>query len=175
MKGVTLIGMPGAGKSTIGKMLANRLGLRFVDLDIFIKDRNGRSHADILEKDGEARLLQLENDYTLTLDLSRTVFSPGGSIVYSPKAIEKLRKETAVIYLDLPLEEVYRRLGPNLDSRGIVGLREKGLKILFEERTPLYQSFAHHTIDCWNLSDAEIISKIVKFVSTEFAKSRTIY
>ena len=124
MKGITLIGMPGSGKSTIGKKLAERLKFRFVDLDELIKEKIGRSHAEILEKDGRDALINLENQLTLELNFENTIFSPGGSIIYSLVAMEKLRAETTVIYLELQLQEIQKRLGKNPNSRGIVGLQE---------------------------------------------------
>lgn len=162
MKGITLIGMPGAGKSTVGKMLAEQLGWKFVDLDILIKEKEGRSHADILEKDGEARLLDLENQYTLALNLEKAVFSPGGSIIYSPAAMEKLKNDTAIFYLEMPLDKIKKRLGPRPDKRGIVGLKEKGLAKLFEERAPLYRKLAHHIIDCSEIGDKKIANVILQ-------------
>ena len=163
MKGITLIGMPGAGKSTIGKMLAERLGHNFVDLDILIKEKEGRSHADILEQDGTETLLAAEEKHTLGLNLEKTVFAPGGSIVYSPRAMEKISGETILIYLSLPLSEIKRRLGKNIHSRGIVGLKEKGLASLFNERTPLYQNAAHFVIDSASLTDEAAVEKVLEF------------
>lgn len=160
MKGITLIGMPGAGKSTIGKLLAKKLGYKFVDLDFLIKEKEGRSHADILEKDGVEALLGVEEKHTLDLDLDKIVFSPGGSIIYSPEAMEKLKDETRIIYLELPLGDIKKRLGKNIETRGIVGLKEKGPENLFQERTPLYESFADHIIHCANLEDKKIVEKI---------------
>ena len=152
--------MPGAGKSTIGKMLAKQLGFEFVDLDILIKEKEGKSHDKIAREKGDAELLRLENLYTLDLDLADTVFSPGGSIVYSSEAMDKLKKETQIIYLELPLEEIKKRLGKKASTRGIIGFKEKGLDGLFSERTPLYESFADHTIFCSGLSDKQILEKI---------------
>lgn len=188
MKGITLIGMPGAGKSTIGKTLADRLGFQFVDLDVLICEKEGRSHDQISREKGDAELMRLEEKYTLELDFSCflhsrgrfriaevpakrgvearcscTVFSPGGSIVYSPRAMEKLRAETTVVYLELPLLEIENRLGNGAATRGIVGLSEKGLGGLFEERASLYQSFAHQTINCFGLNDKTIVEKIANF------------
>lgn len=164
MKGVTLIGMPGAGKSTIGKMLAKQIGFKFVDLDILIKEKEGRSQADILEKDGADALLSAEEKHTMDLDLGKTVFSPGGSIIYSPEAMEKLKNETRVIYLELPLKDIKKRLGKNIFTRGIVGLKEKGIDDLFAERIPLYKSFANHIISCFTLTDKSIVNKIINLI-----------
>ena len=160
MKSITLIGMPGVGKSTIGRILAERLGFKFVDLDVLIYDKEGKSHDVVARESGDHKLMELENKYTLELDLTNTIFSPGGSIVYSPQAMEKLQNETNIIYLDLPLEELKGRLSHNLETRGIVGLTEKGLDGLFAERTPLYRKFAHHIVDCLGLNEEEIINRI---------------
>jgi len=164
MKGITLIGMPGSGKSTIGKMLADVLKRKFADLDILILKKEGRSHADILEKDGEEELLRLEEKYTLGIDLFNTVFSPGGSIVYSDLAMKKLERETEIFYFMLPVEEIKRRLGGAINKRGIVGLREKGLKRLFQERDILYRKFSDKIIDCGGLNKKEIMESIQQFL-----------
>ncbi|MBI4992478.1 MAG: shikimate kinase [Candidatus Harrisonbacteria bacterium] len=161
MKGVTLIGMPGSGKSTVGKLLASRLNLNFVDLDLLIKEKTGKTHQEILEKSGDKELLKLEEQYTLQLNFANTVFSPGGSIIYSPAAMAKLIRETNIFYLNLPLEEIKKRLGENIDYRGIVGLKEKGIEGLFEERVPAYQSCAHYTLDCHGFDEKRIAEGIL--------------
>lgn len=163
-KGITLIGMPGAGKSTVGKLLAKKIGYDFLDLDILIKEKEGRGHAEIVKEKGDAELMRLEELHTLGLDLNKTVFSPGGSIVYSAAAMEKLRAETKIIYLELPLSEIKRRLGKSANDRGIVGLAEKGLDGLYGERAPLYEKFAHHTINCRQIPSVEVAEKINAFL-----------
>ncbi len=160
MKSITLIGMPGSGKSTIGRLLAQRLKTRFLDLDETIRDKEKKTHSQIMKESGEKELLKLEEFYTLGLDFSSLVFSPGGSIVYSPKAMEKIKKESRVVYLELPLEEIKKRLGNEAENRGIVGLAEKGVGKLFGERTPLYKKFADFTLNCSGLGVEEIIGKI---------------
>ena len=105
VKGITLVGMPGSGKSTAGKALAKSLGWDFIDLDIYIKEKTGRGHEVILDEDGEKALLALEENFTLGIDLNRVVFSPGGSIIYSRAAMKKLKEETLVVYLETPLAE----------------------------------------------------------------------
>lgn len=161
MKGITLIGMPGSGKSTVGKLLANRLNLNFVDLDLLIKEKTGKTHQEILKEKGEQDFIRLEEALTLPLNLDKTVFSPGGSIIYSPAAMAKLMRETNIFYLNLPLEEIKKRLGENIDYRGIVGLKEKGIEGLFEERVPVYQSCAHHTLDCYGFDEKRIADGIL--------------
>ena len=165
MKGITLIGMPGAGKSTIGKQLAKKLDYYFLDLDVFIKEKEGRSHAEIAKAKGDAELLRLEEECALGLTLDKTVFSPGGSIVYSEPAMDKLQKETEIFYLELPFTEIQRRLGRGAKNRGIIGLpgqglAEKGLQGLYDERSALYKKFAHHIINCHYISDEEVVKQI---------------
>lgn len=160
MKGITLIGMPGSGKSTIGKILAEKLGWNFIDLDILIKEKTGKTHAEILEEKGNQELLRLEDNLTFSLNLADAVFSPGGSIVYSALAMERLRKETIIIYLELSLSEIKSRLGDKIDGRGIVGLKEKGLEKLFKERDFLYRKYAQKVINCSGLSEKEILKAI---------------
>ena len=160
MKGITLIGMPGVGKSTIGRKLAYSLGWKFIDLDVVIKEKEGKSHAEIAREKGDAELLRLENKHALELDLAGSIFSPGGSIVYSKEAMEKILQETRVFYLARPFSEIKNRIGSVAEKRGIVGFAEKGLEGLFLERVALYSAFADHVINCKNLNDEEVIKKI---------------
>jgi len=164
---ITLIGMPASGKSTIGKILAKKLGWDFVDLDDLIKEKTGKSYDEILEKDGEKKLLDLENQLTLELDFKNSkgiIFSPGGSIIYSPVAMLKMINETRIIHLELPLSEIEKRLKDRLIKGGIVGLKEKGLKRLFEERDLVYIKIANDTIKAHNLSEVDLINKILKLI-----------
>lgn len=166
MRGITLIGMPAAGKSTIGKLLAQRLGWKFVDLDILIKAKTGRSPAEFIKEKGEQEFLNLEELCACGSDFFQTVFAPGGSIVYSPKAMDKLKSETVIFYLDLPLTDVQKRLDENLKARGIIGLAQKGLENIYKERTALYQRFAHHTIPYLKQGKEEIVNQIHQLLSS---------
>ncbi len=163
-KGITLIGMPGAGKSTIGRMLATRLGFSFVDLDNLIRDREGKTHSQIAREKGDAELSRLEEFYTLGINLEKTVFAPGGSIVYLPLAMEKITAETKVIYLDTPLEMIAENLGYQIDQRGIIGLKEKGLAGVFAERRPLYERYAYDRINCRGLKPDEICERLASLL-----------
>lgn len=165
MKGITLIGMPGAGKSTIGRKLAGRLNFRFIDLDDLIKEKEGKTHTVILEERGAGALCDLENTLTLSLSLDGMVFSPGGSIIYSSASIEKVRAETLVVNLELPLHILKGRLAHSWETRGIVGLKEKGLEGVYAERVPLYRAAAHHTIICDGKTEQEIINAILQHQS----------
>ncbi|MEK7640578.1 MAG: shikimate kinase [Patescibacteria group bacterium] len=161
-KGITLIGMPGVGKSTIGRLLAAKIGFSFVDLDNLIRDSEGKTHSQIAKEKGDAELTRLEEFYTRGLNLERTVFSPGGSIVYSESAMEKLCRETNVIYLSAPLATIEQRLGDGIAGRGIVGFAEKGLAGVFLERQPLYEKYAHRKIEC----DTETAEQLADRISS---------
>jgi shikimate kinase len=160
-KGITLVGMPGSGKSTAGKTLAKKLGWNFIDLDIYIKEKTGRGHEIILDKDGEKALLALEEKLTLEIDMNRVVFSPGGSIIYSPAAMKKLKKETLVVYLEAPQAVVEKRLSGIIHGRGIVGLKEKGITRLFKERKRVYEKAADLAVKSGEQSPAETAAEIL--------------
>jgi len=165
-KSITLIGMPTSGKSTIGKILAEKLRWDFIDLDDLIKEKTGKSYDEILEKQGEKELLNLENIHTLELDFegSNIIFSPGGSLIYSVPAMEKVVKETKIIYIELPLKEIEKRLGIRPIKGGIVGLKEKGLKTLYKERDLAYGKFADYIIKADNLNEEELVIKILELM-----------
>lgn len=155
-----MIGMPGSGKSTVGRLLAERLKFRFIDLDNFIKEAEKKSHAEIAKEKGDSELMRLEELYTLNLDLEDTVFSPGGSLVYSRPAMRRLMKDTLVVHLDVPCEEIEKRIGDKAASRGIVGFAEKGLVGVFRERHPLYQANAHIALNCRGLDVSATVAGV---------------
>jgi shikimate kinase len=141
---ITLIGMPGAGKSLVGKAVACRLNLRFIDTDELIRQHTGFTIGENLAKLGDDLFIQLEEQVVLLLgDFDNCVVSPGGSVVYSRKAMNFLKQRSVVIFLDVPLEVILDRVEP---ERGVVRLRDKTLKDLYNERFPLYEKYAHKTI-----------------------------
>jgi len=166
IQSITLIGMPTSGKSTIGKILAEKLGWHFIDLDDLIKEKTGKSYDEILDQEGEKKLLDLENKYTLELDFENLdiIFSPGGSIIYSPEAMEKIKKETRIIYIELPLNEIENRLELRPIKGGIVGLKEGGLKKLFEERDLVYRDFADNIIKADGFKEIELVEIILGMI-----------
>ncbi len=144
---ISLIGMPGVGKSTVGKTLSKKLQYAFVDTDTLIEARyEGRPLYLLLEKMGEKTFLQLEEETLLALKLNdNTVLSPGGSIVYSLKAMTWLKTHSLVVFLRDTVERIQKRL-VNLETRGIIGLEAKGLITLYNERLPLYEHYADITV-----------------------------
>jgi shikimate kinase len=168
MKGITLIGMPGSGKSAIGKRVAPRLGFKFIDLDELILQTQGIYHHDYMMQKGEPALVELENNLTLGLNLEDTIFSPGGSIIYSKNAMDKLKKETLLVYLSVSLEQVKKHLGDKINRNGIIGLAAKGIEGLYKERTPLYEKFADIIIDCIGSNLEEKVEQVHQILKKQF-------
>lgn len=158
-KGITLLGMPGSGKTTIGKLLAIDLGLKFLDLDELIKKQTSIFHNEYLEKYGNDGLVKLEEKITITLDLTDKLFSPGGSIVYSHKAMRKIKIQTTVVLFEVPLEILTKRI-TKLDTRGIVGLKKYGFKQLYKLRMPLYKKYADITLSISN-EKPDVVKKLL--------------
>lgn len=147
MKNIILIGMPGSGKSTVGVVLAKKLGYRFVDSDLVIQENCGKLLYQLIEELGEAGFLVLENKINAGLQADRAVIATGGSAVYGKEAMCHFKEMGKVVYLSLPYEELKERLG-DLHERGVVLKEGYTLKELYEERIPLYEKYADIVIDC---------------------------
>ena len=139
---ITLVGMPASGKSTIGVLLAKRLGYSFVDVDIVIQEKTGQLLKEIIAERGTEGFLKVEE----TVETERSVIAPGGSVIYGPKAMEHLHEISTVVYLKLSYEDVKQRLG-DLKDRGVALKDGMTLLDLYNERVPLYEKYADVTID----------------------------
>lgn len=166
MNNIILIGMPGAGKSTIGVILAKTMGFSFLDTDILIQNKHNDLLQNIVDKNGIKVFKQIEEESLLEVNVCNTVISTGGSAVYSAEAIEYLKKNGAVIYLELSLSEVERRIN-NISTRGIVMNDNQTLADLYEERKPLYERHADITIKCDSKNIENIIEEILKLIHFE--------
>lgn len=156
-----MTGMPGAGKSTVGVVLAKRLGYRFVDSDLVIQERYGKLLHEIIEEKGVEGFLKIENEVNASLELNQAVIATGGSAVYGQEAMRHLKSIGTVIYLDLPYEEIRERLG-DLNARGVVLHPGQTLSGLYEERAPLYEKYADMTIDCHEKSLRQLVLEIAE-------------
>jgi len=154
--------MAGSGKSAIGKRVAAAIGWKFVDLDLLILEKQGISHHEYMKANGEEALKALEEKYTLELDLEDTVFAPPGSIIYSPKSMDKVEKESTLIYLQASPEVIALHLGDNLHKNGIIGLEEKGLAGVMAERKPLYEKYADLTFVSEIQTREEMVEKVLR-------------
>lgn len=158
---IVLIGMPGAGKSTVGVVLAKRLGLIFVDSDLVIQERQGMLLHEIIEKKGLHGFLEVEEAVNASLEISGAVIATGGSVIYGEKAMEHLKRIGTVLYLKLPFETIAERLG-DLNERGVALQEGQSLRSLYEERVPLYEKYADVVISCENKMLREIVVEIAK-------------
>ena len=146
MNNITLIGMPGAGKSTIGVVLAKVLGYQFLDSDLLIQKQEKRRLSEIIEEEGYKGFKDVENRVNASIEAENTVIATGGSVVYCEEAMEHLKSIGTVVYLKLSLNALSKRLG-NLKGRGVLLREGQNLPDLYEERTPLYEKYADIVID----------------------------
>ena len=160
-KNIVLIGMPGAGKSTVGVVLAKNMGMLFLDSDICIQEQEQCLLHEIITQKGLAGFIEVENRVNASLLVENSIIATGGSVVYGKEAMEHLKQIGTVVYLKLPYEEVAERLG-DLNKRGVAVREGQTLVNLYEERVPLYEKYADITIDCHAKSIREIVAEISK-------------
>ena len=158
-RNIVLIGMPGAGKSTVGVLLAKALSRDFLDTDVAIQAKEGRALPEIIEQEGLKTFCQIEERHLRALKCRSAVIATGGSVVYYPAAMARLRSSGVVIHLDLSLAPLKKRL-TNLPTRGVVMAPGQSLDQLYDERVPLYRKYAHLTIDCARRSHEEVVAEI---------------
>ncbi|MDP3741346.1 MAG: shikimate kinase [bacterium] len=162
-QGITMIGMAGAGKSGVGRILAEKLGWKFVDLDKLILEKQGITHHEYMKQSGEEALKKLEEQLTMDLDFAQTVFSPPGSVIYwESNFLKKIKDESTIVYLQTDPQTIAKRLGDRLYKNGIIGLEEKGLEGLIAERTPLYEKLADYTFHSADQSKDEMAQTVLK-------------
>lgn len=138
--------MPGAGKTTIAKLLATKLNLEFIDSDHLIEKRNDQSIQNILDSEGHAELRLKEEEIILSCSLDNTILATGGSAVYSDKAMRYLNNNSIVVYLDIPISLVMQRVG-DYSNRGFAEPNGKSPQDVFNQRTILYKKWCHLIID----------------------------
>lgn len=156
---IILIGMPGAGKSSVGVLLAKRLGYQFVDTDLLMQ---GEAHCrlqQIIAHHGLTAFKDLEERVVCRLAVRRSVIATGGSVVYSDKAMRHLGQFGRLVFLDLPLEILQQRVR-NMDTRGLVIDPGETFDDLYVRRMPLYRQYAALTIPCAELSQEETAAAI---------------
>jgi len=167
---IVLIGMPGAGKSTMGVVLAKVLGYQFVDTDLLIQKEEKRLLKDIISEEGLNGFLEIENRVNSCIVEDQAVIATGGSVIYGESAMAHLREIGFVIYLKLSYEIINSRLG-NIKQRGVVLKEGQTLYDLYRERCPLYEKYAHHTVDCEKLDIEEVVETIVEYTQMNRKKS----
>ncbi|MCL6583209.1 MAG: shikimate kinase [bacterium] len=159
-RNIVLIGMPGVGKSTIGVILAKVLSRDFLDTDVYIQSKEGRSLQEIIDQEGLKRFCELEERYVISIAGKGLVIATGGSVIYSDLAMRHLRSQGVVLHLFLPVHILEKRLS-NLLTRGVVKKSSQTFIELYRERMPLYEQYADTTVDCTGLGHEEVIKVIL--------------
>ena len=156
---LTLIGMPGAGKSTVGIILAKMLSFGFLDTDILIQTSQKKSLQQIIDESDHLNLRKIEEQEILKINITNHVIATGGSVVYSEKAMAHLKTISEIAFLKVDCEEILKRIH-NIKTRGIAKAKDQTFLQLYNERQILYERYAESTIDCTGL-DQEKIAAII--------------
>lgn len=172
MENIVLIGMPGAGKSTVGVVLAKRLGYQFLDSDLVIQEHYGKLLQELIEEYGVEGFWNIEDEVNATIKRKKTVIATGGSAVYGKNAMEYFQKTATIIYLQLPYAEIEERVG-ELQTRGVTVRPGQNLWELYQERLPLYERYADLTIDCYGKSLREIVVEICERLQEDEALKKS--
>jgi len=157
---LVLVGMPGAGKSTVGVILAKQTSRDFVDTDLLIQTSQERTLQNIVDIDGYAALRKIEEDVLVGLSVKNHVIATGGSAVYSERAMAQLKSDGLVIYLDVDLPALLLRVH-DFRTRGLAKRPDQDFTDLFHERLTLYTRYADLTIKCAGLTQEEVCAKII--------------
>lgn len=171
MDNIILIGMPGSGKSTVGVVLAKALGMKFLDVDLLIQEREGALLQELIDARGVERFLDLERDAICSLDCRGTVAAPGGSCVCREESAAHMRRLGTVVYLELSLPEVEGRIR-NLSSRGIALSPGQTLADVYQYRAPLYERCAHITVPAGGQSLADTVEAVKCALAAYQSQSR---
>ncbi len=159
---ISLIGMAGAGKSTVGKELAKILNFRLIDSDILIEEQCGKSLQKILDDEGYIKLREIENLALKNLRLNETILSTGGSAVYSDEAMKHIQQNSTVIFLEVPFDQILKRV-PSFLDRGFAKAPSQSIEDAFIERQELYKKFSHHIVS--NTKDLHsCVSQIIELI-----------
>ena len=151
--------MPGAGKSSVGVILAKVLGYEFIDTDLVIQHREKRLLREIIADEGNEGFLAIENEVNATLEANKSVIAPGGSVIYEAKAMEHYKETATIVYLKLNYEDLESRLG-NLVDRGVVLKDGMTLRDLYNERLPYYEKYADITLDETGKEFGELVDEL---------------
>lgn len=156
---ITLIGMPASGKSTVGVLLAKRLGYSFIDVDIVIQEKEKRLLKEIIKDEGLDGFLTVENRVNAEISAESSVIAPGGSVIYGKEAMEHLKELGTVVYLKISFEELKKRLGDVVD-RGVVLRQGMSLRDLYDERVRYFEKYADITIDEEGKSLGDVVDEL---------------
>jgi shikimate kinase len=158
---IILIGMPGAGKSTVGVILAKRIGFHFIDTDLLIQSQEKCRLQQLIDTQGLDKFRKVEEQILLNLNAEQSVIATGGSVVYSENGLKKLGNRGYCIYLQIKLPTLQQRIA-DMGQRGLVMNKGLSFEQLYEERAPLYKGFADLTITCEEMNAEQVAAMIEK-------------
>lgn len=161
MKNIVLIGMPGAGKSTIGVLLAKSMLMDFCDTDLIIQKKEGKALCEIIKEKGTEEFIAIEDEIIGAQSFNNCVVATGGSAVYGENAMKKLKENGITVYLKVNAEELEKRIC-NIHTRGIAMKEGTTIAELYAERAPLYEKYADITVDCSESTPEECVDTIAE-------------
>ena len=160
---ITFIGMPGCGKSCMGRAVAGKLKMKLIDSDRLIERRYGKKLQELIDELGVEEFRRIEEETLLSIEGDNLIISTGGSAIFGKEAMEHLKNTSTVVYLRVPYEVIEKRLG-SLKRRGVVFEEGQTLRDIYDVRCPLYEKYADIVIDCNNDTDIqETAIKIAEF------------
>ena len=160
MKNIVLIGMPGAGKSTVGVVLAKAMHMRFLDTDLSVQERMGEGLQDTINREGKEGFLKIENEVLSTIHVENTVIATGGSVVYGKEAMAAMEDGGVLVYLAYTYPTIESPL-TNLDIRGVAMGPGETLRQVYDDRIPRYEAAADVTIPCEGKEVDDIVAEIM--------------
>lgn len=163
MSNIILIGMPGAGKSTVGVVLAKKMGFKFIDSDLVIQEKTGKLLHDIIQEEGPDGFNAIEDEINSSINTNYSVIATGGSAIYGKNAMEHFKSIGKIVYLKQPFDEIEHRLG-DLNERGVSIKDGQTLYDLYNEREPFYEKYADIVVNCNN----KMIKTIVEEIKTKY-------
>ena len=159
---ISLIGMAGAGKTSVGKELARTLGFSFIDSDALIEKQHGKSLQNILDDEGYIKLREIENIALKSIQFNKTILSTGGRAVYSDDAMEHIQQNSKVIFLEVPFSQILERV-PSFLDRGFAKAPNQSVENAFGERQELYKKYSDSVVS--NTKDLNsCVSKILELL-----------
>lgn len=164
---IILIGMPGAGKSTVGVVLAKALGFDFIDSDLVIQNTTGMTLCDIIKKYGTEEFIKIENRIVSKIVAKNTVIATGGSVIYGNEAMDNLKSNGIAVYFTAESEELERRLN-NITTRGIAMRADETIAQLLAERAPIYEKYADITVNTSGIDLEKTVSDIIGALRKKF-------
>lgn len=163
MKNIIFIGMPAAGKSTVGVIVAKRLGYRFIDTDILIQEQEGKLLKEIIAEKGIEGFLEIEDRVNAGVDAEHSVIAPGGSVVYCENAMKHYKEIGTVVYLQISFDIINHRLR-NARNRGVVLKDGQTFRELYEERAALFEKYADVTVCEDGMSLEETVDRVMEIL-----------